>query len=237
MAEASDLIKKTAGAVLKRPVHEVVYHALREQILFGELAPGEAVTIQGLTTKLDAGMTPVREAIRRLTAEEALNFMGNRRVTVPGLTASDIDELILLRLAVEPELTRRACRAVTKGDIETLVSIDAALDSAIQAGDVPGYLRRNHAFHTAIYDFANAPILASTAQRLWLRFGPSLRVICGRFGTSSLPDFHKELLSALRSGDADGAAEAMANDVEQGMVQVRLALEQIGQKARLPAAD
>lgn len=221
------MIKKAAKVVVKRPVHEVVYQALREQILFGELTPGEAVTIQGLTAKLDAGMTPVREAIRRLTAEEALNFKGNRRVTVPDLTASDIDELILLRLAVEPELTRRACRNVTEEDIEALVAVDAALDAAINAGDVSGYLRRNHAFHDMLYDLAKAPILAGTAQRLWLRFGPSLRVICGRFGTSSLPDFHKELLSALRAGDAETAADAMAHDVEQGMAQVRLALDQI----------
>ena len=53
------------GEGAKQPAHETVYQKLRAQILFGELAPGQAVTIQGLTESLGAGMTPVREAIRQ----------------------------------------------------------------------------------------------------------------------------------------------------------------------------
>ena len=61
----------------KLPAHEQVYQRLRAQILFGELAPGQAVTIQGLVEALDSGMTPVREAIRRLISDGALVFQGN----------------------------------------------------------------------------------------------------------------------------------------------------------------
>ena len=50
------------------PTHEVVYRRLRDMILFGELAPGQPVTIQGLVERLEVGMTPVREALRRLMA-------------------------------------------------------------------------------------------------------------------------------------------------------------------------
>ena len=55
----------------KIPTHEVTYGHLRDMVLTGGLAPGQAVTIQGLIHDLGAGMTPVREAIRRLTAEGA----------------------------------------------------------------------------------------------------------------------------------------------------------------------
>ena len=57
-----------ADAAAKTPIHQHVYERLRKMILFGDLAPGQGVTIQGLTAALDAGMTPVREAIRRLIA-------------------------------------------------------------------------------------------------------------------------------------------------------------------------
>ena len=78
----------TAGTVMdiesrKIPSHEVTYARLRDMILFGKLEPGAAVTIQGLVADLEAGMTPVREAIRRLCAEGALEAQGNRRVCVP----------------------------------------------------------------------------------------------------------------------------------------------------------
>ena len=53
----------------KQPAHESVYQGLRQMILGGDFAPGQAVTIQGLVELLGAGMTPVREAIRRLISE------------------------------------------------------------------------------------------------------------------------------------------------------------------------
>ena len=80
-----------------------------------------------------------------------------------------------------------------------------------------GYLRLNHAFHQALYSHADAPILVDLAERLWLRFGPSLRIVCGRFGTQSLPDRHKDIIVALRNKDAEKAALATAQDIEQGM--------------------
>lgn len=215
---------KAAKPAASAPAHEQVYQKLRVQILFGEMAPGQAVTIQGLTDSLDAGMTPVREAIRRLISDGALIFQGNRRVSVPVLTAADVEQLIYVRKSIESELARRAASHMTPARIRQLEEIDAALDSAIAAGDVTGYLQNNYHFHSVLYAQAEAPIMADLAERLWLRFGPSLRVVCGRFGTQNLPDRHKQMLQALHRGDPDGVAQAMAQDVEQGMHMVTAVL-------------
>ncbi|WP_372886479.1 GntR family transcriptional regulator [Shimia sp.] len=207
------------------PIHQQVYEQLRNQILFGELAPGQAVTIQGLVRDLGAGMTPVREAIRRLTSEGALEFQGNRRVCVPMPTAAGIEELIFARRMLEPELAARAARHAGKDDIRALTEIDNRLDRAIAQGDVGAYLRENHAFHARLYDMARAPILTEIANGLWLRFGPPLRVVCGRMGTRNLPDQHKEMLEALRDNDPDRAAKAVEEDIVQGMDQMLDALK------------
>lgn len=212
----------------KTPAHQVVYEKLRAMILFGDLAPGQAVTIQGLTAELAAGMTPVREALRRLIAEGALTHQGNRRVSVPELTVQGADELGFMRKTLEPELTRRAAKRLTEERLSGLRASDEDLNQAIERGDVGGYLTHNYRFHALIYAGAEAPIMAATVDRLWLRFGPSLRVVCGRFGTSNLPDKHQDLLMAFEQGDVEGAARAMAEDVEQGMRQVRSALDERG---------
>ncbi|WP_175392973.1 GntR family transcriptional regulator [Leisingera sp. JC1] len=204
----------------KLPAHEIVYQKLRAQILFGELVPGQAVTIQGLVETLEAGMTPVREAIRRLISDGALMFQGNRRVSVPLLGPQDLEELIFARKTIECELARRATSRISTADIEELVTIDNALDKAIATGDVAGYLVQNYSFHTALYSHANAPILSDIADRLWLRFGPSLRVVSGRLGTQSFPDRHKDILDALRRQDPEMAALAMERDVFEGMEHV-----------------
>ncbi|MCR9127605.1 MAG: GntR family transcriptional regulator [Rhodobacteraceae bacterium] len=205
---------------VKPPAHEMVYQALRARILFGELAPGQPVTIQGLAATMGAGMTPVREAIRRLISDGALVFQGNRRVSVPQLSHADLEQLIFLRKSIESRLTYLAAGIIPPDRVAALAQIDTQLDRAILSGDVAGYLMNNHRFHSGIYGFADAPILAEMADRLWLRFGPSLRVVCGRFGTQSLPDRHKDVLEALRDRDPDAAAAAMEADVVQGMEQI-----------------
>ena len=207
------------------PAHEVIYRQLRALVLFGDLAPGQPVTIQGLTERLGAGMTPVREAIRRLTAEGALEFQGNRRVVVPVLTPDNISELILARQWLDPHLTLRATERATLEDLDHLTRLDQALDTAIGQGDLRAYLELNYAFHSYTYAIADAPILADLAEGLWLRFGPSMRVVCGRMGTQNLPDKHKDMLDAMHARDAEAAARAIREDVIQGMEQVRQSLE------------
>jgi len=214
----------TPSDAAKVPAHQLVYEKLRAMILFGDLAPGQPVTIQGLTDQLDAGMTPVREALRRLIAEGALTHQGNRRVSVPILTPDCADELGFMRKTLEPELARRAALRMDKAVLKALQACDDDLNRAIAQGDVGGYLTHNYRFHALINETADAPIMAATVDRLWLRFGPSLRVVCGRFGTSNLPDKHKDLLDAFATRDAKAAAVAMQEDVLQGTQQIETAL-------------
>ncbi len=206
------------------PAHERAYRDLRDRVLFGALAPGQPVTIQGLVEDTGAGMTPVREALRRLCAEGALQMLGNRRITVPELDAAAVAELTEARVALEPLLAARAAHLAGPEEIDALRAIDTALDAAIARGDVPGYLKQNHRFHSRLNAVAAAPILTSVVDGLWLRFGPSLRVVCGQVGTRNLPDRHKDLLTALARRDAQAASEAMRADVEQGMALISASL-------------
>jgi DNA-binding GntR family transcriptional regulator len=208
----------------KIPSHEVTYARLRDMVLYGHLAPGQPVTIQGLIVDLDAGMTPVREAIRRLTAEGALLPQGNRRVAVPPMEPATLDQVAFARLSVEPQIARLAAARLTPALIDRLEAIDTAVDRAIRAGNIPDYLSANHAFHFALYESSEAAVLIDIARSLWLRFGPSLRVVCARYGQKALPDRHSEALAAMRAGDADGLADAIGRDIQQGVDQVRQAL-------------
>jgi DNA-binding GntR family transcriptional regulator len=210
----------------KIPSHEVTYARLRDMILFGHLAPGAPVTIQGLIADLGAGMTPVREAIRRLTAEGALLPQGNRRVAVPQMSAEMLDQVAFARLAIEPNLAARAAGRLTQSQIDRLEAIDGKVNKAIEAGNLPDYLAANHAFHFALYEAADAPVLLDLARSLWLRAGPSLRVVIDRFGRETAPDLHREALAAMRARDGRALAAAIERDIQQGVDHVRQALSE-----------
>lgn len=208
----------------KTPEHESTYRRLHEMVLLGQLVPGQKVTIHGIAQSLGAGLTPVREAIRRLTAEGALALHENRRVSVPRLTRAQIDELAFARLAIEPELARRAAAREGAALAERLVMIDADIDRAIGAVDVQGYLTGNARFHFTLYEAAGAPVLLALSRALWLRIGPSLRVVMETGGPSG-PDRHRETVAALRAGRPEAVSRAITEDIEQGLSRLRDASE------------
>ena len=214
------------------PAHQIAYARLRDMVLFGDLAPGAAVTIEGLVARLDLGMTPVREAIRRLIAEGALQMQGNRRVCVPRLDAAALEDLGYARCAIETRLAQQALAHCDTKGIEALREIDRQLDRAITSGDIPAYLRSNHAFHFALYARAHSEVLETLAASLWLRFGPSLRVVClgedgargAHGGALHQPDNHKAALAALEAGDRAALTAALKADIAQGVENIRAGL-------------
>ena len=111
-----------------------------------------------------------------------------------------------------------------RAEIDELAEIDRGVDRAIDRGDVRGYLENNHQFHARLYAHSRAQVLLAISEMLWLRSGPSLRVMLGRQGTANLPDKHQEALTAMRAGDAAGVAQAIREDIEQGIAQVNRSL-------------
>lgn len=197
--------------------HEEVYRRLREQILYGGIKPGSAVTLRGLADELGVSPMPVREAVRRLIAERALLLQDNRRVMVPPMTRDTFDQILFARRALEPELAARALAKLTKRDIAAIQATDNAIDTAMRAGDTEGYMRANHHFHFSIYRRSEAWTLVALVESIWLQFGPFMRMAYGRIGTSTIEDHHEFALAAMRAGDAEGLRTAIDADISQGM--------------------
>ncbi len=204
-------------AIVGLTTHEEVYRRLREQILYGGIEPGSAVTLRGLADELGVSPMPVREAVRRLIAERALLLQDNRRVMVPPMTRDTFEQILFARRALEPELAARALRKLTKKDIATIEAIDNAIDVAMRAGDTEGYMRANHQFHFSLYRKSEAWTLVALVESIWLQFGPFMRMAYGRIGTSTIEDHHEFALAAMRNGDAKALRSAIDADIGQGM--------------------
>ncbi|MES0828409.1 GntR family transcriptional regulator [Ruegeria sp. SCP11] len=150
----------------KTPEHETIYVRVKEMILFGEFIPGQPITILGLSEAIGAGVTPVREAIRRLTAEGALRSLKNRRVEVPEMSEHRLSQIELVRMSVEPALASMAAVNADSRLITKLEQIDALVDRAIDVGDTREYLAANYRFHFTLYEVADALILRRIAESL-----------------------------------------------------------------------
>lgn len=197
--------------------HEWVYRALRQQVMHGELDPGQAVTLRGLGAQFGVSMTPVREAARRLVAEGAFTLSSSGRLSTPELTPERIEELASIRALLEPELASRALPRAHFALIDRLAAINGLNQEAVIAQDAVGYVRTNLEFHRTLYLRAQAPAMLAMCETVWLQLGPTMRALYQKLRRRDMPQHHRVILAALRAGDEPGLRLAVRTDVTQGL--------------------
>jgi DNA-binding GntR family transcriptional regulator len=197
--------------------HERVYRALRTQVMHGELAPGEALTLRGIGKTFEVAMTPAREAVRRLVAEGALSLSSSGRVATPELSNDRIEELATIRALLEPELASRALPRAHFALIDRLEAINQGVSQMIARHDATGYIKQNLEFHRTLYLRAQAPAMLAMLETVWLQLGPTMRALYGKLNRKEPPYHHKLILAALKAGDEPSLRLAVRTDVTQGL--------------------
>ena len=197
--------------------HERVYRALRQQVLHGELSPGQALTIRGIAQQFGVSMTPAREAVRRLAAEGAFTMSASGRVSTPILAPERIEELAAVRALLEPEMASRALPRAHFALIDRLAAINTVNQDAVINQDAVAYVRSNLEFHRTLYLRAQTPAMLAMIETVWLQLGPSMREMYQKVRRREMPQHHRLILAALRAGDEPGLRLAVRMDVTQGL--------------------
>lgn len=207
----------TAAETPREIVHDKVYAAICLALVEGVFVPGHSVTLRGLAERLGTSPMPVRAAVARLVAEGALAITTTRRISVPEMTRPRFEEIIRARILLEGEAAERALPFIDAGRLAALRSHDDRLELAIERGDVTAYMAANHDFHSALYRAAPSPVLVPIIEGLWLQFGPFMRHVYARLGTSDLVDQHEAALDAIARKDAKALRRAIETDIADGM--------------------
>jgi DNA-binding GntR family transcriptional regulator len=218
--EGSKDSTREPGAVM----HEHVYEKIREALISGQLEPGRTISVRRLASEYAVSAMPAREAIRRLVAMGALELTDTRRVTIAKMSDRKFEEIKAARLQLEPLLSRFALAAIAgkvrekKRLIRVLRETDGLLDESIRQGRVTDYTKHNSDFHFALYKASGSLVLLGLVESLWLQFGPFMRIVIGRLGTSCLvDDRHKEIIEAIENDKVEDLEAAVRADILHGM--------------------
>ena len=90
---------------------DVAYHELRRMILGGELPAGSRLAQYVLAEQLRMSITPLREAIRRLSSEGLIELDNHKDARVSTISAPEARELFEVRLALDPAAVEAGCGA------------------------------------------------------------------------------------------------------------------------------
>lgn len=193
-----------------------VYSTLRQAVLLGQIPPGRALTIRELAALLGVSPMPIREALRQLSAEGALEILGNRRVMVPTMTAMKFTELVEARIALESHAAVRALPYIDAQRLQAMTELDHRINQAEADGDPETVMRLNQQFHRQIYTANPHQVVQPLIERLWLQLAPFMRLAAGRLEEYYQVDRHQEALTAIDKRDALALQMAIGADIRDG---------------------
>lgn len=196
--------------LIQNSLHQEVATTLREEIFAGTLAPDSFLDEVHLCERLGISRTPLREALKVLTAEGLLRHEPRRGCFVSMVTEQDLDDIFPVIALLEGRCAFEAAQNASESDLIELGAMHDKLQSHAEAGRIADYYACNFAIHEAIILLANnrwlSQSIADLRKILKLSRLQSLSAP-GRL-KQSLSE-HMSVLAALKSRDSQGAEVAM----------------------------
>lgn len=191
-------------------LHDEVAARLRERIFAGELAPGSFLDEVRLAEQLEISRTPLREALKVLTAEGLVRHEPRRGCFVNQVTERDLDEIFPVIALLEGRCAFEAAQHATEEDLQSLQALHDKLARHAKARRIDDYYATNYAIHEAIIALADnrwlAGVIADLRKILKLARQQQLHAP-GRL-EQSLSE-HLAVFAALQARDPEGADAAM----------------------------
>lgn len=194
---------------------DIIVEILREAILSGDLKPGERLLQDELASKFNVSLTPVREALRQLEADGIVHYSPHKGVYVTEAKIEEVQEVYLIRRALEGLATQHAVPNLSKADIRKLRALQSQIEAFAAAEQIEKLRKANYQLHMLIYKKAEMPELFGMIRNMWAQYPwDSLYVLPVR-----IPEIvveHRRLIDAIEDGNPELADKLMVEHIDNG---------------------
>lgn len=202
------MVRKLSSMRLEnyKPLRELVFQALKEAIIGGELKPGERLMEVQLAEEMGVSRTPVREAIRKLELEGLVVMIPRKGAYVSDITIKDAAEFFEIRWALEGLAAALAAERITDEEIEELERVSQEVKKAAEKTDIEALIEKDAEFHKILFNATRNDRLAQMIK--------NLKEQLHRFREKSFANpkrvrntikEHQKIIDALKSRDAQKA--------------------------------
>lgn len=203
-------------AVTKQSLPEMIANDLRERILSGEMAEGEAIRQEALAEEYDVSRMPIREALKRLNAEGLIQWANNRGGSVTKHSLEEIGEIFDLRILIEVDLFRRSIPAMSPADFDKCDHILQQMEASYDEDDVARWGVLNHEYHSALYAAAGRGLTKEILDRINLQSDRYVRMhLSVMKQREPAKEEHRKLLEYARAGNTDAGGVLLSHHIER----------------------
>ena len=194
----------------RRTLAEELRLQLADEIVRGTLVPGAALDEMALARRFRVSRTPVREAIRQLTASGLIEARAHRAAVVARPGQERLIGMFEAMAELEALSAGFAAERMTGTERRALELVHEEMRALIRIGDPQRFHEVNEAFHGAIYAGARNAYLAELALATRARVQPFRRAqfrTLGRLSKSHME--HDRVVTAIQRGERERAATEM----------------------------
>ena len=187
---------------------EFIYNELKEKIVNGDYKPNQRIIQAEVARAFGTSEIPVREAFQLLVSEGLLKNIPHSGAVVTGLNMEELEEIYVIRRALETLATKLAAENIGKRDLKLLELNNKKMEKAVEKKKYKTIIFLNREFHRIIYAACENRYLYKYIFELWdLSFRiPGVFAMIPEIADLSLAE-HKEILQALENRDGTLAAE------------------------------
>ncbi|MEO6959673.1 MAG: GntR family transcriptional regulator [Burkholderiaceae bacterium] len=175
---------------------------LTEEIVTGARLPGSLLDENAIAQHFQVSRTPVREALRQLTASALVEWRPRHRAVVATISAHQMVAMFEIMAEYEGIAGRLAARRMTEDERRALTEHHERCRPHVISKDRENYQRLNREFHVAIYAGSHNSYLFKQASGLFDRLGAYRTYELYRAGElTRVFDEHTAIVSALTARD------------------------------------
>lgn len=192
------------------------YRAIKDMIVSLELPPAALLDERGLAERLGVGLTPVRQALRRLEWESLVVILPRRGTLVADLNDSDLDRIFEMRSVLEPQAAGLAAERGSDEQRAALADVIARTHTELARAtpDRRALIALDRELHRAIWAMAGNGMLEQTLEWLFSHVLRRWNVLLDRAEElGNVMAQHEAVVDAIVAGDAEAARRAMARHV------------------------
>lgn len=204
---------------------DAAYAEIRNSILTCQLKPGSVIDQEMVAEWLSSSTTPVREALRRLDAEQLVVMRAHSEVRVAPTSIEEFREFHLVRFGLEPVAAEVATKMASDEQIESLrhlVFPEPGKPAQLEETDL------SRAFHQEIYAASGNYTVTRILDGIWDR-AHRYRVLLAGVGLQSSCDSpeHQAIFAALEARDRKTIGKLVKSDIESSYRKLLPELEKV----------